>query len=83
MIDSQILRSKLHILLSIEFFLLSQTSIYLVQLICWCPSSTLFLSFWFSCPACSFCYHFLHRPCLCLSLFKCHCEDTGQVLSLL
>ena len=34
MVDSQILKSKLHILLNFEFFLLSQTSIYLVQLIC-------------------------------------------------
>ena len=33
MVDSQILKSKLHILLNFEFFLLSQTSIYLVQLI--------------------------------------------------
>ena len=35
MVDSQILKSKLHIFLSFEFFLLLQTSIYLVQLICW------------------------------------------------
>ena len=34
MVDSQILKSKLHILLNFEFFLLSQTSIYLVLLIC-------------------------------------------------
>ena len=34
MVESQILKSKLHILLNFEFFLLSQTSIYLVQLIC-------------------------------------------------
>lgn len=34
MIDSQILKSKLHILLSVEYFLLPWASIYLVQLIC-------------------------------------------------
>ena len=33
MVDSQILKSKLHIFLNFEFFLLLQTSIYLVQLI--------------------------------------------------
>ena len=35
MVDSQILKSKLHIFLNSEFFLLLQTNIYLVQLICW------------------------------------------------
>ena len=34
MVDSQILKSKLHILLNFEYFLLPRASIYLVQLIC-------------------------------------------------
>ena len=34
MVESQILKSKLHILLNFEFFLLSQISISSVQLIC-------------------------------------------------
>ena len=34
MIDSQILKSKLHILHSVEYFLLPWATIYLVQLIC-------------------------------------------------
>ena len=34
MIDSQILKSKLHILLNFEYFLLPRARIYLVQLIC-------------------------------------------------
>ena len=47
MVDSQILKSKHHILLNFGFFLVLQTSICLVWLICWCPLSTPFLSFWF------------------------------------
>ena len=35
MIDSQILKPKLHILLNFECFLLPWAKIYLVQLICW------------------------------------------------
>ena len=35
MVDSQILKSKRHIFLNFEFFLLLQTNIYFVQLICW------------------------------------------------
>ena len=61
MIDSQILKPKLHILLNFEYFLLLRARIYLVQLICLVSLSMLFLSFWFSCPACSFCSHFLDR----------------------
>ena len=61
MIDSQILKPKLHILLNFECFLLPWAKIYLVQLICLVSLSTLFLSFWFSCPACFFCFHFLDR----------------------
>ena len=34
MIDSQILKPKLHILLNFEYFLLPWASVYLVQLIC-------------------------------------------------
>ena len=64
MIDSQILKSNLHILLNFECFLLPRTKIYLVQMICMVSLRTLFLSFWFSCPACSFCSHFLYRSCL-------------------
>ena len=61
MIDSHILKPKLHILLNFEYFLLPRARIYLVQLICLVSLSMWFLSFWFSCPACSFCSHFLYR----------------------
>ena len=90
MVDSQILKSKLHIFLNFEFFLLSQISICLVQLIylVYIKHTVSFLSVSlhsllllvsFLVQTSSTKYHLYHLyHCL-----KYHCEDIGQVVSLL
>ena len=81
MIDSQILRSKLHILLSIEFFLLSQTSICLIQLSCWVSFEHTVSFLLIFLPSLLFLLAFLVQI-LSVTYFKYDCEDLGQVLSL-
>ena len=82
MIDSLILKSKLHILLNFEFFLLSQTSIYLVQLICLVSLKHVLSFLLVFLPSLLFLLPFLVQT-LSVTHFKYHCEDLGQVLSLL
>ena len=66
MVDSQILKSKLHILLNFEFFLLSQTSIYLVQLISLVALKHVVSFLLVFLPSLLFLLPFLYRPCLSL-----------------
>ena len=66
MVDSQILKSKLHILLNFEFFLLSQTSIYLVQLISLVSLKHVVSFLLVFLPSLFFLLPFLYRPCLSL-----------------
>ena len=84
MIDSQIFKSKLHILLNFECFLLPRTRIYLVQMVCLVSLSTLFLSFCFPAqPALSVPISCTDLVCHTMACLKYHCEDSGQVSSLL
>ena len=66
MVESQILKSKLHILLNFEFFLLSQTSIYLVQLICLVSLKHVLSFLLVFLPSLLFLLPFLYRPFLSL-----------------
>ena len=66
MIDSQILKSKLHILLNFEYFLLPRASIYLVQLICLVSLKHVVSFLLVFLPSLLFLLPFLYRPCLSL-----------------
>ena len=84
MIDSHILKPKLHILLNFEYFLLPRARIYLVQLIAWCPSACCFFPFGFPAqPALSVPISYTDVVCHTMTCLKYHCEDSGQVSSLL
>ena len=81
MIDSQILKSKLHILHSVEYFLLPWASIYLVQLIC-LVSLKHVVGFPVP-PALSAPISYTDLVCHSMNCLKYHYEGSGQVLSLL
>ena len=82
MIHSQILKLQLYFLLSFEFFLLSQTIIYLIQLICWVSFEHTFSFLLIVLPSLLFLLPFIVQT-LYVTHFKYYCEDLGWVLSLL